>query len=142
MGTFWTNSDGLPVHFGTRKTGEQANIGEAAAPSGNEKTLTVFINESDFTGGSATYNGTTFAIPAGFTVRTVTAEVIVAFQAMTGTTPTLNVGLSAANRAAQFSNAQIQVVGPLDLTSTAAGTLAKDTALTAGGTLTVVLGGT
>lgn len=145
MGTFWSNADGLPVHFGTRVTGEQANIGEAAGPSGAQKTLTVFINASDFTSGTATYNGTTLVIPAGFTVKSVTAEVITAFAAMGGTTPTLNVGVSGSvstNRAAQLSNAQVQVVGPLDLTSTAAGTLASATPLLASVTLTVGLGGT
>lgn len=146
MGTFWTNADGLPVHFGTRNTGEQANIGEGAGPSGAQKTLTVFINASDFTSGTATYNGTTLTIPAGFTVKSVTAEVITAFAAMGGTTPTLNVGTvagtPAVNRAAQFSNAQVQVVGPLDLTSTAAGTLASATPLLAAQVLTIGLGGT
>lgn len=142
MGQFWTNADSLPVHFGTRYTGEQANFGEAGGPSGAQKTLTVFINAADFTAGTATYNGTAITIPAGFTVKSVTAEVIVAFAAMTGTTPTLNVGITAANRACQFSLAQVQVVGPIDLTSTAAGTLALNTALAAASTLTVVLGGT
>jgi hypothetical protein len=146
MGTFWANADGLNVHFGTRYTGEQANVGEAAGPSGAQKTLTFFINAADFTSGTATYNGTTVTIPAGFTVKSVTAEVITAFAAMGGTTPTLNIGTVAGgpsvNRAAQFSNAQVQAVAPLDLTSTAAGTLAVATPLAASQTLTVGLGGT
>jgi hypothetical protein len=145
MGTFWANSDGLAVHFGTRTTGEQNNFGETAGPSGTDKTLAVVINASDFTAGTATYNGTTYTLPAGATVKSVVAEVITAFAAMTGTTPTLNVGVSGSvstNRAAQFSNAQVQAVAPLDLTSTQAGTLAAATPLTAAAVITVGLGGT
>lgn len=145
MGTIFVNADGLRLQFGTRQSFDEANFGEAANPSGVEKELGVAIRASDFTAGSATYNGTSIVIPAGFTVKSVAAEVITAFAAMTGTTPTLNVGISgsaATNRAAQLSNAQVQAVAPLDLSSTAAGTLALATPLTASATLTIALGGT
>lgn len=145
MGTLFVNADGLRLQFGTRAPGDEANFGEAANPSGVEKEIGVIIQATDFTINTATYNGTSITIPAGFTVKAVAAEVITAFAAMGGTTPTLNVGISgtvATNRAAQFSNAQVQAVGPLDLSSTAAGTLALATPLAASATLTIGLGGT
>ena len=145
MGSIWTNSDGLRVQFGTRKAGDEGNFGEAAAPSGVDKVLAVTILASDFTVNTATYNGPTVSLPAGVTIKSVAAEVITAFAAMGGTTPTMNVGVSGSvstNRAAQLSNAQVQAVAPLDLTSTAAGTLAASTPLTAAATVTIGLGGT
>lgn len=145
MGTFWSNTDGLKVHFGERYSGEQAVAGEAAGPSGNRKTLCVLINARDFTINSATYNGPTWVLPAGVVIKSVTAEVITAFGALQGTTPTLNVGTSGsapANHAAQFSAAQVTAVAPLDLTSTILGTFAAATPLLVATTVTVELGGT
>jgi hypothetical protein len=43
---------------------------------------------------------------------------------------------------AQFTNAQVQAVAPLDLTSTQAGVFAAATPLTAATTVTIGLGGT
>lgn len=143
MGTIWTNPDGLRVHFGTRATGDEANFGEAANPTGTMKEIAVSIRGADFDSSEA-YTGRTVDLPAGVTVREVIGEVVEAF-ALGGTTPTINVGVSgsvATNRAAQLSEAQAEAVGVYNLTSTAAGTLAANTPLAAASTVTIALGGT
>lgn len=143
MGTIWTNSDGLRVHFGTRKTGDEANFGESANPTGVTKELAVHIKGTDFDSTEA-YTGPTISLPAGVTIREVIAEVTEAF-ALGGTTPTINVGVSgsvATNRAAQLSEAQAEATGVYNLTSSAAGTLAANTPLASASTVTIALGGT
>lgn len=141
MGTIWNNSDGLDVHFGRRTSGERANFGVHSV-KGADVEIVVYVAGSDFTSGSATYNGTTFAVPAGFTVRSVIAEVTEVFNAG-GTTPTMNIGVSGAhgtNYAVELSEAQLEAVGVYN--STPAGTLAANTPLAAAQTLTVGLDGT
>lgn len=145
MGNYWTNADGLPVHFGERYSGEQSAVGEGAAPSGNRKTLTVLVNIRDFTAGTATYNGPTVVLPAGAVIKSVSAETIVAAGAMGGTTPTIafgKVGSITADHAGQLSNAQAQAVAPYDVTATQAGVFAAATPLLVATTCTVGLGGT
>lgn len=140
MGTIWNNGDGLRVHFGTRRSGEEGNFGDAAAPSGYEKELVVDLAGGDFT--SNVYQGTTFALRAGATVRSVTVEVFEAFN-LGGTTPVINIGVSGAegtNRVAQISEAQAEAVGTYAITP--AGTLAANTPLAANSTLNIALGGT
>lgn len=141
MGSLWNNSDGLDVHFGTRKTGERANFG-VTRTSGSEVEIILVLRGSDFTSGSATYNGTTFSLPAGFTVRQVGVEVLEAFN-VGGTTPTINIGVSGSvgtNYAIEISEAQAEAVGVYN--STPAGTLAANTPLAAAQTLTVGMDGT
>lgn len=141
MGTLWNNSDGLEVHFGTRRTGERANFG-VTRKDGHDVEIVVYVAATDFTSGTATYNGTTFAVPAGFTVRSVGAEVIEAFN-VGGTTPTMNIGVSGSvgtNYAVELSEAQLEALG--NYNSTPAGTLAANTPLAAAQTLTVGLDGT
>ena len=140
MGTIWSNSDGLRVHFGTRRVGEEGNFGEGAAPTGYDKTLVIDLAGADFA--SNTYTGTTFALKAGATVRSVTVEVTEVF-ALGGTTPVINIGVSGAegtNRVAQISEAQAEAVGTYAITP--AGTLAANTPLASNSTLNVALGGT
>jgi hypothetical protein len=142
MGSYWTNSDGLRVHFGTRATYENANFGEASAPTGVTKEFSISIRGADFV--SNAYTGRTITLPAGVTVREVVAEVTEAFN-LNGTTPTLNVGVSgsvATNRLAQLSEAQAEALGVYSLTTSAAGTLAAGTPLAAASTITIGLGGT
>jgi hypothetical protein len=142
MGTIWTNSDGLRVHFGTRRSGDEANFGESAAPSGSVKELAFHLRGSDFT--SNAYTGPTLSLPAGVTVREVTAEVTEVF-ALGGTTPTINVGVSGSvgtNYLAEVSEAQAEALGVYNLTSATGGTLAANTPLAAASTITVGLDGT
>lgn len=142
MGSYWTNADGLRVHFGTRGTYENANFGESSNPTGITKEFSVSIRGADFVSG--VYTGRNITLPAGVTVREVIAEVTEAFN-LGGTTPTLNVGVSgsvATNRLAQLSEAQAEALGVYNLTSSAAGTLAANTPLAAQSTITIGLGGT
>jgi hypothetical protein len=139
MGTIWSNSDSLRVHFGTRAAGDEANFG-TYGDVGTQKELVFEIKGSDFT--SNVYTGPTISIPAGFTWRSGIAEVTEAF-ALGGTTPTLNVGVStteATNRAAQLSEAQGEAIGVYNMAG--AGTLAANTPLAAAATLNIALGGT
>lgn len=102
--------------------------------------MVIDLAGSDFTSG--VYTGTTVAIKAGLTVRTVTAETFEVF-ALGGTTPVINIGVSGAegtNRVAQISEAQAEAVGTYAITP--AGTLAANTPLAANSTLNVALGGT
>jgi hypothetical protein len=141
----WVNPDGVRVQFGTRAAGDEANFGEAGAPSGTSKTLAININASDFTAGSSTYNGPTAVLPAGVVIKSITAEVVTAFASMGGTTPVLNVGKSGSvstDRICDFSNAQVAAVAPLDLTSRQLGVFAAATPLTAATTITIGLSGT
>lgn len=141
MGSIWNNSDGLDVHFGVRKTGERANFG-VTRRDGSDVEIVLVLRGSDFTSGTATYNGTTFSLPAGFTVREVGVEVIEVFN-VGGTTPTINIGNSASvgtNYAIEISEAQAEAVG--NYNSTPAGTLAANTPLAAAITLSVGLDGT
>lgn len=141
MGTIWNNSDGLEVHFGTRKSGERANFG-VTRTQGDEVELVAYVAATDFTSGTSTYNGTTLAIPAGFTVRSVVAEVMEVFN-IAGTTPTILIGVSGSvttNYAASLSEAQGEAVGVYNLSGS--GTLAANAPLAAAQTLTVGMGGT
>lgn len=141
MGTIWNNSDGLDVHFGVRKANERANFG-VTRMTGSEVEIVVYVQATDFTSGTATYNGTTFSLPAGFTVRSVGAEVLEVFNAG-GTTPTMNIGVSGShgtNYAVELSEAQLEALG--NYNSTPAGTLAANAPLAAAQTLTVGLDGT
>lgn len=139
MGTVVTNADGLRVHYGTRRAGDEANFG-TNGDVGPTKALVVDLKGSDFTAG--VYTGPTIPIKAGFTWRSGLAEVFEVF-ALGGTTPTLNVGIStteATNRAAQLSEAQAEAVGVYNMAG--AGTLAANTPLAADSTLSIALGGT
>lgn len=140
MGTFWTNSDSLEVHFGPRRSFERANFG-VTRTSGHDVEIVCYVAATDFTSGTATYNGTTLALPAGFTVRSVGAEVLEAFN-VGGTTPTMNIGVTTpgTNYAVELSEAQLEALG--NYNSTPAGTLAVGTPLAAAQTLTVALDGT
>lgn len=142
MGSYWTNADGLRVHFGTRATYENANFGESSAPTGVTKELSVVVRGSDFVSG--VYQGRNINLPAGVTVREVVGEVVEAFN-LGGTTPTLNVGVSGSvstNRLAQLSEANAEATGVYNLTTTAAGTLAVNTPLASASVITIGLGGT
>ena len=142
MGSIWVNPDGLRVQFGTRKTGDEANFGEALNPSTITKTLSIYIQGSDFT--SNVYTGPRFTLPTGAIVRNVSAEVKTVF-ALGGTTPTINVGVlttEATNRMAQLTQAQAQATGVYSLTASAAGTLAAGTPLATQSTINIALGGT
>lgn len=139
MGTIWTNTDGLRVHFGTRRAGDEANFG-TFGDVGSQKELVFEIKGSDFT--SNAYTGPTITLKAGFVWRSGIAEVTEAFN-LTGTTPTINVGVSgseATNRAAQLSEAQAEAVGVYNMAG--AGTLASGTPLASDQTLSIALGGT
>lgn len=141
MGTLWTNSDGLDVHFGTRRVGERGNFG-VTRKDGSDVEIVCYVNGADFATGTATYGGTTMTLPAGFTVRTAVAEVTEVFN-VGGTTPTMNIGNSASigtNYAAELSEAQLEAVGIYNLTP--AGTLAANTPLSAAITLSVGMDGT
>lgn len=143
MGNIWNNADGLRVQFGTRKTGDEANFG-ANGDVGAYKELVLHLRGSDFTVGTATYNGPTIVLPAGATVRESLMEVIEAFN-LTGTTPTINFGVSgsaATNHVLQASEAQAEAIGVYNTSGSAAGTLAVGTPLVAQSTITVELGGT
>ena len=140
MGTLWNNSDGLRVHFGTRRTGEEAGFAAVANEFGFEKVLVFDLRGADFTAG--TYTGPTGSVLAGIVVRDVTVEVTEAFN-LGGTSPVINVGVSGSegtNRFAQISEAQAEAVGTYAIT--AAGTLAPNTPLAANQTINVTLGGT
>lgn len=139
MGTVQSNADGLRVHYGTRRAGDEANFG-TNGDVGSTKTLVFEIKGTDFTAG--VYTGPTLAIKGGFTWRSGIAEVLEAF-VLGGTTPTLNVGIStteATNRAAQLSEAQAEAIGVYNMAG--AGTLAANTPLAADSTLSIALGGT
>jgi hypothetical protein len=139
MGTIWTNSDGLRVHFGTRAAGDEANFG-TYGDVGTQKELVFEIKGSDFTAG--VYTGPTISVPAGFTHRGGLAEVTEAF-VLGGTTPTINVGVStteSTNRMAQLSEAQGEASGVYNIAG--AGTLAANTPLAAAATINIALGGT
>lgn len=139
MGNIWSNSDGLRVHFGTRRSGDEANFG-TYGDVGTQKELVFELKGTDFTAG--VYTGPTITLKAGFTWRSGIAEVTEAFN-LGGTTPTLNVGISASestNRAAQLSEAQAEAIGVYNMAG--AGTLAANTPLAADSTLNIALGGT
>jgi hypothetical protein len=141
MGTIWNNSDGLDVHFGSRRAGERANFGLCDSDSSDVE-LVAYVSAKDFTAGTATYNGVNFDIPSGFTVRSVVAEVTEVFT-LTGTTPAIVVGINgsvATNFAASLSQAQAQAVGIYNLSG--GGSLAANTPLAADSTLTVGMSGT
>ena len=143
MSVIWNNPDGLRVQFGTRFSGTEANFG-SNGDVGAYKELVIDISATDFTAGSATYNGTTFVLPAGATIRESLTEVITAFT-LAGTTPVINVGVSTTegtNRVVQISQAQAQAVGVYNTSATAAGTLAVGTPLASQSTLNIALGGT
>lgn len=139
MGTIYTNADGLRVHFGTRRSGDEANFG-TYGDVGTQKELVFEVKGTDFA--SNVYTGPTITLKAGFVWRSGVAEVLEAF-ALGGTTPTLNVGVSgseATNRAAQLSEAQAEAAGVYNMAG--AGTLAANTPLAADATLSIALGGT
>lgn len=139
MGTIWSNSDGLRVHFGTRASGDEANFG-TYGDVGTQKELVFELKGSDFASG--VYTGPTLSLKAGFTWRSGIAEVTEAF-VLGGTTPTINVGISSTettNRAAQLSEAQAEALGVYNMAG--AGTLAANTPLAADSTLNIALGGT
>lgn len=141
MGTIFNNADGLRMQFGTRKAGDEANFG-TNGDVGAYKELVVEIKGSDFT--ANVYTGPTIILPAGATVRESLAEVTEVF-VMTGTTPTINVGVlttEATNRLAQLSQAQAQALGVVNTSATAAGTLAVGTPLATQSTISIALGGT
>lgn len=143
MGTIYTNPDGLRNQFGTRKTGDEANFG-ANGDVGAYKEIVLHLRGSDFTVGTATYNGTTIILPAGATIRESLLETVEVFN-LTGTTPTINFGVSgsaATNRMVQVSEAQAEAVGVYNTSASAGGTLAVGTPLAAQSTITVELGGT
>jgi hypothetical protein len=140
MGTIWNNPDGLRVHFGTRRTGEEAGFGAVATETGFEKVLVFDLRGSDFSG--TTYIGPTGAVKAGIIVRNVTVEVFEVFN-LGGTSPVINVGVQGSegtNRFAQISESQAETVGTYSITP--AGTLAAGTPLAADQTINVTLGGT
>lgn len=140
MGTLWSNSDGLRVHFGTRRTNEEAGFAVTGNEASFEKTIVFDLRGSDFTAG--VYTGPTLAVKAGLTVRDVTVETTEAF-VLGGTTPAFNIGVSgteATNRFATISEAQAEAVGTYAIT--AAGTLAPNTPLAADSTINVTLSGT
>lgn len=139
MGTIWSNSDGLRVHFGTRQSGDEANFG-TYGDVGTQKELVFEIKGSDFTSG--VYTGPTISVPAGFVHRGGVAQVFEAF-VLGGTTPTINVGVSGSettNRMAQLSEAQAEATGTYNMAG--AGTLAANTPLASAATITIALGGT
>lgn len=143
MGQIWNNADSLRVHFGRRFSGEEANFG-TNGDVGAYKELVLEIRATDFTAGTATYNGPTAILPAGATVRESLTETLEVFN-LTGTTPTINFGVStteATNRLVQISEAQAEAVGVYNTAATAAGTLAVGTPLATQATLNVALGGT
>lgn len=142
MGVIYTNPDGLRYQFGTRFTGNEANFGEALAPSGVKKTLALTLRGTDFA--SNVYTGPSLILPTGATVRNVIAEVVSVF-VLGGTTPTINFGVSgteATNRLCQLTQAQAQATGVYSLSTTAAGTLAQNTPLATQSTIKAALGGT
>jgi len=139
MGTVQSNADGLRVHYGTRRAGDEANFG-TNGDVGPRKSLVIDVKGTDFTAG--VYTGPTVVVKAGFTWRTALVEVFEAF-ALGGTTPTLNVGTSgseATNRVVQLSEAQAEAVGVYN--GAGAGTLAANTPVAADTTLNIALGGT
>lgn len=143
MGTIWNNSDSLRVHYGRRFAGEEANFG-TNGDVGAYKELVLDLRATDFTAGTATYNGPTMVLPAGATVRESLTEVFEVFN-ITGTTPTINFGVStteATNRLVQISEAQAEAAGVYNTSATAAGTLAVGTPLATQSTINVALGGT
>lgn len=91
----------------------------------------------------ANYLYMTGTLPAGAVIsENALVEVTEAF-VLGGTAPVINIGKSGSegtDRLAQVSQAQAQAVGIYSIAS--AGTLAKDTPLTAATTLKVALGGT
>lgn len=143
MGTIYNNADGLRNHYGRRFAGEEANFG-TNGDVGAYKEIVVDLRATDFTAGTATYNGTSITLPAGATVRESLTETLEVFN-ITGTTPTINVGVAttaATNRMVQISEAQAEALGVYNTAATAAGTLAVGTPLAAASTITVELGGT
>jgi hypothetical protein len=139
MGNVTVNADGLRVHYGTRRAGDEANFG-TYGDVGSQKELVFEIKGTDFTAG--VYTGPTLTLPAGFTHRGGLAEVTEVF-ALGGTTPTINVGVStteATNRMAQLSEAQAEALGVYNMAG--AGTLAANTPLAAAATISIALGGT
>lgn len=143
MGTIWNNPDGLRVQFGRRFAGEEANFG-TNGDVGAYKEIVIDLRATDFTAGTATYNGPTMTLPAGATVRESLTEVFDAFT-LGGTTPVINVGVSTTegtNRLVQISQAQAQAAGVYNTAATAAGTLAVGTPLATQSTINIALGGT
>lgn len=87
MGTFYTNSDGLQQHYGTRDSSESLAVESAGVNV--DKTLVLDFNGVDLVDASPTIDRTAARLPAGAYIKSVTVLVETTF---VGATATLDIG--------------------------------------------------